>query len=96
MKVILLILLTIFFVQPAFADELAGLWETSSDKYIYFKEDGTFSFINSKIFTGYTWQRTEENTIKLHFFDFSTDKRIVLQAFPVQHSLLKWTEKCIR
>lgn len=73
MKVILLILLSIFFVQPAFADEIAGLWETSSDKYIYFKEDGTFSFINSKIFTGYTWQRTEENTIKLHFFDFSTD-----------------------
>ncbi len=73
MKAILFILLSIFIAQPAYADELAGLWETSSDKYIYFKEDGTFSFINSKIFTGYSWQRTEENTIKLHFFDVSAD-----------------------
>lgn len=72
MKYFLLIFLSMLFVQPACADELAGLWETSSGRYIHFKEDGSFSFINSKIFTGFSWQRTEENAVKLHFFDAST------------------------
>lgn len=71
MKYFLLLVLSLFFVQSAYADELVGLWETSSGSYVNFKEDGTFSFINSKNFTGFSWQRTEENTIKLHFFDVS-------------------------
>lgn len=72
MKYFLLTVLSIFFVQPAYADELVGLWETPSGRYLNFKEDGSFSFINSKIFTGFSWQRTEENAVKLHFFDAST------------------------
>lgn len=72
MKYFLLIIMSMFFVQPACADELTGLWENSSGQYINFKEDGSFSFINSKIFTGFSWQRTEENAVKLHFFDAST------------------------
>lgn len=71
MKYFIYILLSFLFVQPAYADELVGLWETNSGRYINFKEDGTFSFINSKIFTGFSWQRTEENAVKLHFFDVS-------------------------
>lgn len=71
MKYLVLIILSVLFAQPVYADELTGLWETSSGRYINFKEDGTFSFINSKIFTGFSWQRTEENAVKLNFFDFS-------------------------
>ncbi len=67
MKYIAVLFLSLFLVSPAYADELAGLWETDSDTYVYFKEDGTFSFINSKTRTGYSWQRTGENTVLLHY-----------------------------
>ncbi len=63
MKYIAVLFFSLFLVSPVYADELAGLWETDSDTYVYFKEDGTFSFINSKTRTGYSWQRTGENSV---------------------------------
>ncbi len=67
MKYIAVLFFSLFLVSPVYADELAGLWETDSDTYVYFKEDGTFSFINSKTRTGYSWQRTGENSVLLHY-----------------------------
>ena len=36
MKYIAVLFFSLFLVSPAYADELAGLWETDSDTYVYF------------------------------------------------------------
>ncbi len=48
MKYFLYILLSLFFAGPVHADELTGLWETGSGRYINFKEKARFLLLTAK------------------------------------------------
>lgn len=65
MKNFIAILFALLFVQPCFADAAEGLWKTNFGSYLYFKPDGSFSYINYKNKTGFSWKKTSENTLSI-------------------------------
>lgn len=67
MKKIIAVLMFFCFAFPVYADELAGVWKTPFGCYFNFKADGTFSYINYKTKTGYSWKRAGEDKVVITF-----------------------------
>ncbi len=78
------LLLTLLFATPAYAEDISGLWVCSDKKYYYLEENGNFALPNSKIQTGISWDYDENKSELTLRFVYIPASEVIESKFKVK------------